>query len=630
MKAARDDIYVRRRIEAITGILALGFALLAIRAVDLQWFQASKLQQLAGKQRQREFSVPAARGSIVDIHGRVLAKSIRVPSISAIANEVPHDRIGELAKALGIRESGLVRRLHGRRGFVWLARQIRPEVAKRVMALNISGVRQQMEWRRYNPLGPATGHLLGFVGVDGHGLEGLEYSLDARLAGSPGRMQVRRDARGVSLPGGVWLAPPRAGRSVSLYLDATIQSLAYAALAEGVRIQGAKGGSVVVMRPGDGAVLAMVSWPGFNPNKFHHYHPDKWRNRAITDMFEPGSVLKPFTIAAALETGRWRRTSLLFCEEGHFRVADYVIHDDHPNGWLSMTNILARSSNICAAKLALDTGPKRLHHMLKEVGLGSRTGIGISGESPGILLPAKRWGPVETATIAFGQGVAVTSLQLAAAFSVLANGGLHVSPKIIRDHAYKASYRAMPGNIAHSVMQMLVHAASPEGTGALAVPAGYLVAGKTGTAQRPDGHGGYAKGKFTAVFVGAIPATHPKLVIAVMVDEPRKSIYGGKVAAPIFRNIAAAALPYLGVPPREPAHHWQSVAVAIHDSSESRTGAEGALPSLYGLSLREVRKLAFRSGYQLRVHGSGWVMRQKPVALSQIDAGSVLEVWLGD
>jgi len=625
---ATSDIYVRRRIEAITGLMALGFALLAIRAVDLQWLQADKLQQLAENQRQREFSISAPRGPILDTQGRVLAESIQVPSISAIANEVPQGRIANLAKALGMQKSRLTQRLRGRHGFTWLARQISPDTAKTVMALNISGVRQEMEWRRYNPLGPATGHLLGFVGVDGRGLEGLEHSMDTQLAGLPGRMQVRRDARGISLPGGAWLTQPRMGRQVSLYLDATIQSLAYAALAEGVRIQDAKGGSVVVMRPGDGAVLAMVSWPGFNPNDFHRYRPSQWRNRAVTDVFEPGSVLKPFAMAAALETGRWRKQSRIFCENGHFRVANYVIHDDHSEGWLDMTGVLARSSNICAAKLALDVGPERLHHILEKVGLGSRTGIGLSGESPGILPPAKRWGPVETATIAFGQGVAITPLQLATAFSVLVNDGMHVSPRIIRGRAHDESYRAMPKKIARTVMRMLVHAASPEGTGALAVPAGYRVAGKTGTAQKPDGHGRYAKEKFTAVFVGAVPADDPQLIIAVMVDEPQKSIYGGKVAAPIFRHIAAAALPYLGVSPHRTIHDWRSMTVAAHDSSGPETG--DALPSLYRRSLREVRKLASASGYQLHVHGSGWVIRQKPVALSHMDPDAVLEVWLDD
>ena len=624
---APGDVYIRRRVEAVMGLLALGLILLAIRAVDLQWLQADKLQQLAENQRQREFSVPAPRGPVLDVHGRVLAESVQVPSISAMVNEVPSERIADIARVLGMRKSRLVQRMHGHHGFVWLARQMSPDAARRVMALNIPGVRQEMEWRRYNPLGPATGQLLGFVGIDGHGLEGLEHSMDAHLAGQTGQMQVRRDARGVSLPGGTWLTQPKIGKSVSLYLDATIQSLAYAALAEGVRVQHAKGGSVVVMRPDDGAVLAMVSWPGFNPNDFRRYHPSQWRNRAITDVFEPGSVLKPFDVAAALETGRWQKQSRIFCENGHFRVANYVIHDDHPEGWLDITGILAQSSNICAAKLALGMGPEKLHRILQKVGFGNRTGVGLSGESPGILPPVARWGPVETATIAFGQGVAITPLQLATAFSVLANGGLHVSPRLVRGREYAAPYRAISAKVARTVMRMLMHAASPEGTGALAVPAGYRVAGKTGTAQKPDGHGGYSKGKFTAVFAGAVPANDPKLVIAVMVDEPQKSIYGGKVAAPIFRHIAAAALPYLGISPHRSGSDWRSTPI-VADTSKSVTG--DALPSLYGRSLREVRKLATASGYQLDVHGSGWVVKQNPVALSYLDSGGMLEVWLDD
>jgi len=622
------DVYIRRRIEAVAGLLVLGFILLAVRAVDLQWLQAGKLRQLAENQRQRAFTVPAPRGPIFDVKGRILAESIQVSSISAMGNEVPQARIPALARAIGVRESRLRRRLHGHRGFVWLARQISPVRAKQVMALHIRGVRQVMEWRRYNPLGPATGHLLGFVGVDGQGLEGLEHSLDAQLAGKPGRMLVRRDARGHSLPGTAWLARPGMGRQVSLYLDATLQSLAYAALAEGVHLADARGGSVVIMRPNDGAVLAMASWPGYNPNNFHHYHPSQWRDRAVTDVFEPGSVLKPFAMAAALESSRWKSDSVLFCENGRFQVADYVIHDDHAEGWLDMTGILARSSNICAAKLALDIGPERLRHMLSQAGFGRRTGIRLSGESPGILPPLQRWGPVETATIAFGQGVAVTPLQLATAFCILANGGMHVAPRLIQGRDTAAPYRVMPAKIARSVMRMLTHAAGPEGTGALAVPAGYRVAGKTGTAQKPDGHGGYAANRFTAVFAGAVPADDPKLVIAVMVDEPKSSIYGGRVAAPVFRRIAAAALPYLGISPRQSAPDWQHISASI--GAFQAPLASGEVPSLYGQSLREVRRIASRSGYRLHAHGSGWVVRQRPVALGRLTAGDTLEVWLND
>jgi len=622
----KTDVFFRRRIEALTGLIVLGLVLLMVRVVDLQWMQSPRLQDLADKQRERQYTVPAPRGPVLDVNDRVLAESIQVPSIAAIGRDVPKERIADLAKALRMPVSTLNKRLK-RPGFVWLARQIDPAKARAVAELDIPGVREETEWRRYNPLGPATGHLLGFVGLDGSGLEGLEHSLDSQLAGQEGRKHVQRDARGHYLPGARWLNEPKMGSEVKLYLDATLQSMAYAALAEGVGEQEAKGGSVVVMRPSDGAVLAMVSWPGFNPNDYRNYHPRDWRNRAVTDVFEPGSVLKPFAVAAALQTDHWKSDSLIFCENGSYRVADYVIHDVHPEGWLDMTGMLVRSSNICAAKVAMDIGPQKLSDMLEAVGFGRRPGIGLSGESPGILPPIERWGPVETATIAFGQGVAVTPLQLATAFSVLANGGMHVSPKLIVGSYAEPSYRVMSEQVARAVMRMLEHATGPDGTGAKAVPVGYRVAGKTGTAQKASPQGGYAKGKFTAVFAGAVPVEDPQLVIAVMIDEPQGSIYGGTVAAPIFRRIAAAALPYLGVSP-EP-QKWRKMLAAVSEP-QPVFGERGEVPSLYGSSLREVRRLAMHNGYQLQVHGRGWVVRQKPVALSRLEENGALEVWLNE
>ncbi len=625
------DIYTRRRLEAVAGLVALGFALLVIRAVDLQWLQADRLAAQAEKQRHRTFTVSAPRGPILDRTGRILAESIKVPSISAIAEDIPPSQTGRLARALDMSPARLKKRLAGRRGFVWLARQTSPEIADRVMALHIPGVRRETEWRRYYPLGPETGHVLGFVGVDGKGLEGLERSLDDTLQGRPGSMQIRRDARGNLLPDGTWLRPVRPGAPVRLYLDATIQSTAYAALAEGIHRHGARAGSVVVMRPDDGAVLAMVNWPSFNANNFHGSHPSAWRNRAITDVFEPGSVLKPFAVAAALLSGHWRADSRIFCEHGRFRVANYVIHDDHPEGWLDMAGVLVHSSNIGAAKLALDIGPAPLHQVLTSVGFSRRTGIGLGGESPGILPPLSRWGPVETATIAFGQGIAITPLQLATAFSVLATGGTYHRPALIRGNSLPPGRRVLPPHISRTIMGMLERATGPEGTGRLAVPAGYHVAGKTGTAQKPSPNGGYAPGKFTAVFAGAVPARHPAVVIAVVIDEPRDSIYGGRVAAPIFRSIAADILPYLGVSPdTTPRPQLPLLNLPVSASAERAGIPAGTVPSLIGMSLREVRRLAMRRDYQLGVHGSGWVRRQHPAAFTPLAPGGHIEVWLGD
>jgi len=622
---ANENIFVRRRIEAIAALLVLGMVMLIIRAVDLQWVQADALSAKAEKQRNREYTIMAPRGPILDQKGRTLAESVEVPSIAAMADEVPAERIKALAKALGLPIKKVKHTLHRRKGFVWLARQVPPAVADKVMALNIRGIRREQEWRRYQPLGPQTGHLLGFVGVDGRGLEGVERTWNASLSGKSGLRQVRLDARGHSLPNSSWIRKPVPGKTMTLTLDATIQSIAYAALAEAVHKQHAKGGSVVVMRPQDGAILAMVNLPGFNPNNYRHFHPSEWRNRAITDVFEPGSAMKPFTIAAALNTGRWQPDSRIFCDNGSMRVADYTIHDDHKEGWLDITGILVHSSNIGAAKLAMDIGSRPLYDMLEKVGFGRKSGTGLSGESSGIVLPPERWGPVETANIAFGQGIAVTALQLATAFSVLANDGKYVAPVLFTDRlGAKPQVQVIKKKIDHQVVKMLEFATGVDGTGHKAVPVGYRIGGKTGTAQKSNPRGGYSKSRYNAVFAGLAPIDDPQLVIVVMVDEPKKSIYGGQVAAPVFRHIAESVLPYLGVSARiEDETAWRTMQI-----SDTQPAIEAN--SVTGMSMREVRRFAAELGLQLHVHGSGWVRRQQPSNTIGLEQGDVLEVWLGE
>jgi len=621
----RENIYIRRRMEAVAALMAVGFVMLSIRAVDLHWIQAEELRVAADKQRYRQFETVAPRGSILDANGRTLAESIEVPSIAAIAREVPENRIADLAKALGTSTKAMKQKLARSKGFVWLARQITPAQADRVMALNIEGVRQESEWRRYHPLGPEIGHLLGFVGIDGNGLEGVELSFNDRLAGKPGIRQVQRDARGHSLPGGIWLKEPQKGQPIHMTLDSSIQSIAYAALADGVRQQGAKGGSVIVMRPKDGAVVAMANWPGFNPNNFSQFKPGQWRNRVITDVFEPGSALKPFTVAAALESGKWKPESKVFCENGDYQVADHVIHDDHEEGWLDMTGLIARSSNIGAAKVALDIGPEQLFDTLTGVGFKRKSGIGLSGESPGIIPPIGRWGPVETANIAFGQGIAVTPLQLATAFCVLANEGSYVAPRLLQSSERPNTHRVINRQDAHAIINMLTAATGPEGTGSKAVPAGYTVAGKTGTAQKPSRDGSYAEDRYTAVFAGIAPAENPELVVVVVIDEPQGSIYGGQVAAPVFRNIVATALPYLGISPSQPTQQaWDVVKTTVAEEMFA------SRQSLIRLSLREARRVASAKGLHLHAHGSGWVSRQKPMNLASLQEGETVEVWLDE
>jgi len=622
----QQDIHTRRRMEVVVGLMAMGLAMLLIRAVDLHILQGDELKARASQQHFHQYTVAAPRGAILDRQGRILSKSIEVPSIGALVSEIPKKDLKPLAKALEIPLSKLQRKIKNRKGFTWLARQVSPAVAARVAALNIPGVRQESEWRRYHPLGPETGHLLGFVGIDGRGLEGVERSMDQRLQGQAGIRLVQRDARGHSLPGGVWLKKPHMGGALKLTIDSNIQSIAYAALTEGIHSQHAKGGSVVVMNPQNGDLLAMASLPGFNPNNFTHYKPSQWRNRAITDIFEPGSTMKPFTIATALDSKKWQTNSLVFCENGNFQVADYTIHDDHSEGWLNLTGVIAKSSNIGAAKIALNIGAEQLGNHLLSLGFGHRTGIGLGGESPGMFTPPKKWGVVETANIAFGQGIATTPLQLAAAFSVLANHGVKLTPRLILSDEKSQGKQIFSTKTTQAVTQMLIAATGENGTGKRAVPAGYHVAGKTGTAQKANNQGSYAKDKFTAVFAGFVPAEDPRVVIVVVIDEPQKSIYGGTVAAPIFRNIAATTLPYLGSLPEMQA----STNLQIQHVSAAPNAAplSGVTPRLIGLSLRQAFQQAEQQNYDLRSHGSGWVTRQSPQPLTALSAGSDIEVWL--
>ncbi len=623
-KAQTESALEQRRFEAVIGLVALGFGLMVIRAVDLQWLQSDRLAAEAENQRVRQYTVSAPRGPILDRSGRVLSESVEVPSIAALAADIQEKDLPRLAQALDMPLEALKKRIAKRQGFVWLKRRVTPQVAKAVQALNVSGVRIEKEWRRYHPFGPETGHLLGFVGADNHGLEGLERAFDQRLAGKPGRVQLRKAANGFHLPGSVWLQKPEMGQPLQLNLDVRVQSIAYAALAEGIAKTGAKGGSVVVMNPQNGHVLAMTSWPGFNPNNFGKYRPQDWRNRVVTDVFEPGSVLKPFTVAAALSTGQWSMDSLIYCENGKFTIADKTIKDDHPEGWIDLRKLLVVSSNIGAAKLALDIGKENLDRILEDVGFHRKTGIGLGGESAGILPPVERWGPVETANIAFGQGVAVTAIQLVSAFAVFANGGVYYPPQLVKEDEPVQGRRVLSEQVAADVLSMLSDVTKAGGTGTRAVPAGYTVAGKTGTAQKPNGKGGYSKDKFTAVFAGAIPADHPALVIVVALDEPQSSIYGGATAAPIFKQIAATALPILGVAPNVPQQQntWQ----IQHTSHISAPDTH----SLYGMSLREVRRFSAQKGIALRVHGQGWVSKSEPATLQGLQAGDMLEVWLDE
>jgi cell division protein FtsI (penicillin-binding protein 3) len=373
----------------------------------------------------------------------------------------------------------------------------------------------------------------------------------------------------------------------------------------------------------------MASWPGFNPNSFRHFTAKQWRNRPLTDVFEPGSVMKPFTVAAALESGEWQANSRVFCENGRYKVGGRIIHDTHNMGWQTLKGVLMHSSNIGAAKVALTLGAQRLREELIRFGFGERTGLNIEGESPGILAASRRWGKVETANIAFGQGIAVTTMQLATAFSTLANHGERMNPSIIASKEKESAVRVISSETSAIIEDMMLAATSREGTGHRAVPKGYQVAGKTGTAQRADERGQYSNHHYTSVFAGFVPARNPALTIVVVIDEPRGAYYGGLVAAPVFRHIAEAALPYLGISPEQtPEDHMQPGLMQAAMTHSAHVESRGL--NFIGLSLREAYRLAAQKNFDLRVHGRGWVRRQVPLYPDQLSGQRFVEVWLDE
>jgi len=547
-KIAESRLLLRRRLDLFAGFILLLLLILVVRAVDLMYFQGDRLAKIAEKQSLRSSTFVPPRGSIVDLNNHTLAESIEVYSVYAIASSVKRKETKELAKITGTSERIINKNLAKHKGFVWLIRDVSPEVSRKVSHAHFQGIGVEKEWKRYQPHGRVTGNLIGFVNRDGKGVEGLEYGRNKHLSGVPGKKIFHRDARGHVLPGLEWEERPMPGADLKLSIDLTVQSIAFEAVKKAVKAARAKAGSAVVLRPSDGAILAISTYPSFDPNALHRTDPSSWRNRPVLDVMEPGSTMKPFTMSAALQSGKFTKDSALYCENGSYRIANRVIHDDHPAKYLTMTGIIQKSSNICSAKIAQAIGAPYLHSVLTSIGFGSKTGSAIPGESPGIVNPVSKWGPVELATIAFGQGIAVTPLQLASAYSVLANGGVLKRPYIFAEEDRSKPKRIFDQKIAFQVRDMLLAATKYGGTGTAAVPPGYLVAGKTGTAQKPSPRGGYSN-RYIGVFAGYVPANDPQLVIVVMIDEPRSSHYGGVVAAPAFKEIASSVLPYYGVIP---------------------------------------------------------------------------------
>lgn len=638
----RDDRekWTRFRIRFIGGIFILLLSVAIARAFYLQIYEQERFAHLAEKQYLKVVQLTPSRGAIYDATNSALAVSIEMDSLYAEPRNMEDIAAAatELAPVLGMSREVIEKKLQGGKGFVWLARRLTPEVAAAVRKLEIDGIGFAKEPKRFYPNAEIGSHVIGFTGLDPEGLEGVERRYDSTLLGNTGYMVTERDALGRDIgTRGVMMKSASTGQNIALTIDKNIQYLAEKELAAAVESSRAKGGIAIVMEPASGRLLAMANYPTFNPNMFGKFPPQALRNRAVTDSFEPGSTMKVFLVAAALEEKVVAPQDAFNCENGVFNIGGRTIHDTHKYGRLSIGEILKYSSNIGAAKIGSRLGPERLYGYLKAFGFGSRSNIDLPGEVAGYLRNKSQWYGVDLATISFGQGVSVSAIQLAAAMSAIANGGTLMQPYIVekimdakgnvlKNFSPSSRQKVISPETAKIVARMMESVAAEGGTGTAAAVDGYKVAGKTGTAQKADPvTKGYSQDKRTASFAGFVPADNPRLTIVIIVDEPKTSPYGGVVAAPAFSAIAKQSLCYLRVTPNQPlkkkpgvieVKHNEPVATVAEATEEilpdSQSQGGLTMANFRGMSMRQVLQLMEKQGLNVRLIGSGRVIEQNP------------------
>ena len=539
------------RARVVLIALAAGYAVLAARAVYLQAVRTDFLQEKGDARYSRVIEIPATRGRILDRNGEALAVSTPVTSIWAIPGDV--EAAGaerrKLAALLGVSRKEVERKVSDTaRDFVYLKRQVPPETAAAVQALGLKGIHNHPEYRRYYPAGEVTAHVIGFAGVDDTGQEGIELTHQATLAGKPGSRRVIRDRLGRIVEDVESIRSGQDGADLALSIDSKIQSLAYSALVASVERHQAKAGALIAIDVRSGEVLALANVPSYNPNNRARLTGAQLRNRVITDLFEPGSTLKPFTVAVALESGKVSRSTTVDTAPGHMTLAKYTIRDIHPAPALSVAQVLARSSNVGAAKIALGLPREAMWDFFRRVGFGAAPELGFPGAAAGKLRHYKVWRPIEQATLGYGMGMSLSLAQLARAYTVFARDGELVPLTLVKTGALVSGEKVLSAESARAVRAMLEAAVQPSATGPRARIMGWRVAGKTGTAHKQE-NGGYAPDKYLSSFVGLAPVSAPRLVIAVMIDEPSAGQhYGGTVAAPVFAQVMQGALRILGVP----------------------------------------------------------------------------------
>ena len=624
---------IQIRIRLFGAFFVLAFLLVCARAYYLQIVLGPDLQERAEQQHQQVVKLTPQRGTIYDRNGDALALSLAVESLYADPGQIvePESAAIKLAEVLDLSRKQILQKLKSGKGFVWLERRLTPEKADQIKGLQITGLHFVSEHKRYYPLSQLGAQAIGFTGVDPKGLEGVELKYDAVLQGEAGLLVSHRDARGRGLATAEQVVRGGApGQDIYLTLDRTLQYIAEKELADAVGQADAVGGTVVILEPASGKVLAMASQPDYNPNAVASFRPAEWRNRAICDSFEPGSTFKPFLMAGILEEGLVSRKKKIYCENGRFRVGGKTIRDHKKYESLNLDEVIKFSSNIGMAKLGKMLERENFYRYLRDFGFGQQTGVDLPGEVTGTLHPPSRWFEIDLAAISFGQGVTVTPLQLASATAAIANGGLMMQPylveQIIDSNGAKQGQqepsvrnRVVSEKTARQVREMMVGVVEKGGTGTRAAVPGYRVGGKTGTAQKVDPvTGGYSVDKRVASFVGFVPAERPAMVILVTIDEPQGKTYGGLVAAPVFSRIAGQALRYLNVPPSEAIQMATlpdpapEVLPCVDDETDEASCDGLQMPDFLGMSYRQVLQTMERRGLNLKLSGSGRVVEQSP------------------